>query len=208
MIFQNVRIDSRGFTGNAQVDWGDLTFNAATGEFTGQAAGDLFGFKGGLEHFALEFRENLITASDISGALVVPYLNEPVDIQLTLDHRGNFLLALAGADGDIQLTKEDLLQLSLKSLEVQKVGDVGAVRISGGLEPLLMSSDGLQWPRLDVTDLYIDSSGKFSIQEAWLDLKDPATLDLWGFHFEQRRIGIGSEDVDDKLWVDLSGGCV
>jgi hypothetical protein len=206
LIFENVRIDSQGFTGTAEVDWGDLTFDPATGSFTGQAAGELFGLQGGLEHFGLEFRENLIIASDISGALVVPYFNEPVEIQLTLDQRGNFSITLAGADSDIQLTKEELLQLSLKSLQVQKVGELGSVKISGGLEPLLMSSDGLQWPRLDVTDLYIDSAGKFSIQEAWLDLKDLATLDLWGFHFELRRIGIGSEDASDQLWVDLSGG--
>jgi len=68
-----------------------------------------------------------------------------------------------------------------------------------------MASDGLKWPRLDVKDLYVDTQGRFKIREAWLDLKELATLDLWGFHFELNRLGIGFEEPRDRLWLDLTG---
>ncbi len=87
---------------------------------------------------------------------------------------------------------------------------MGLVRATGGLAPLVMAQDGLQWPRLDVTDLEIDTLGRFRIREAWLDLEGLATLDLFGFHFELARIGLGYQEPEageaaGRLWVDLSG---
>lgn len=218
ITMHDARIDSSGFTGTVGLDF-SLSYDEANGEFVylpdepaqpplqTTLYGDL---SGGLRHVRIAVEQNHLTAFEISGSLIIPYFDEPVDIRVNLKPDGAFTVTLLGGDADgITLTREELLALNIKALTVSKdENNVGKVVVSGGLEPLLMASDGLQWPRLDVTDLSIDSEGRFSIKEAWLDLKELATLDLWGFHFELRRIGIGSEARDDgeRLWVDLSGG--
>lgn len=216
IAMHNAHIDSSGFTGEASLDL-NLSYDEGNGEFiyltddpvnpTPRATiyGDL---SGGLRHVRIAVEQNRLTTFDISGSLVIPYFDQPIDIRINFTPSGMFTVTLLSGSADgITLTKEELLALRIRALAISKgQNNVSGVAISGGLEPLLMSSDGLQWPQLDVTDLSIDTTGKFSIKEAWLDLKELATLDLWGFHFELRRIGIGSEEADDKLWVDLSGG--
>jgi len=199
-------IGQNGFSGQVSAEW-DLEFDQDTATFEGELAGELFGFKGGLRRVALEFQENLPVSSDIQGQMLIPYFEGAVDVRVDIHSTGDFSITLLSLDEEgITLTKEELLALNIKSLAVTKREDnVGEVVLSGGLEPLLMASDGLKWPRLDVKDLYIDTTGKFRIAEAWLDLKELATLDLWGFHLELNRIGLGYQETDDKLWIDLSG---
>ena len=208
----DARLDATGFSGAASLDL-DLTYDesgsrsfysSATG---GQEPASLFGLPGGVRHFALGIERNTLVASDIRGELLVPYFGEPVGVELTFTASGDLRVALSSTDeSGASLMKDELLALTLKSLEISKEGTTGAVVLSGSLEPLLMASDGLKWPKLDVEDLYIDSNGRFRIREAWIDLKDLATLDLWGFHFELRRVGLGFEESRDRLWLDLSGG--
>ena len=206
--FREVRLGPNGFTGSVDMSW-PLGFDAAHGYFyniADQPAATLFGINGGLSSFTLTLRENAVQAANILGGLKVPYFEKPVDITLQFDSGGNFSLALtAGAEAGVRLTLEELLALDIHSLAVSQEDNTSALAISGALQPLLMAADGLTWPRLEVKDLYIDSDGKFRIQEAWLDLKDLATLDLWGFHFELNRLGLGYQEPDDKLWLDLSG---
>lgn len=212
----NARIDPWGFSGEANLDL-DLNYNESSGlvYVTDDPANPspkalIFGdLNGGLRHIGITVEQNMITAFELSGSLVVPYFNEAVDVQINIFEGGDVSVTLLGVDEDgITLTRDEILALNLKSLSVSKENDVGKVTVSGSLEPLLMSSDGMQWPKLEVTDLSIDSNGKFSIKEAWLDLKEMATLDLFGFHFELRRIGLGSllDAGVDRLWIDLSGG--
>ena len=208
--FEDVRFSGQGFSGSAVAEW-PLVYDDSARLFTYEVAGSvrdasLFGLSGGLRSIGLTFERNQLTGCEIAGGMVIPYFEEPVDVRIDFaaDH---FVVALQGVGPDgITLTKEDLLALSLRSLAVGAGSDgTAAVVISGGLEPLLMASDGLEWPRLDVTDLMIDSRGRFRIKEAWLDLKELATLDLFGFHFELSRIGLGYQEPEDKLWIDLSG---
>lgn len=205
--FSDVRIDRRGFTGTAEAAWNDVAFDATTRTFSGSVAGQLFGWHGGLDSVLLELNETLPIAADIRGKLLVPYFDEPVDVRVNLGAGGIYTVTLDAPTGDITLTREDLLELRLRSLSLGvDAASVATMRLSGGLTPLLMGSDGLEWPDFDVKDLTVDSTGKFTIAQAWVDLKDLATLDLWGFHFELRRIGLGYEEPRDRLWLDLSGG--
>ncbi|HUG37684.1 MAG TPA: hypothetical protein VML54_12075, partial [Candidatus Limnocylindrales bacterium] len=212
------RLDARGFSGGVSLDL-PLAFDETAGRFeylpadaggTAQPA-TLFGLSGGLRHLAVAIEDNCLTGSDITGALLIPYFEEPVDVRIAMGAGGDLAVTLSAADADgITLRKEELLALTIRSLTVAKEGDVGLVRATGGLAPLVMSGDGLQWPRLDVTDLEIDSQGRFRIREAWLELEGLATLDLFGFHFELARIGLGYEEPPasepaGRLWVDLSG---
>jgi hypothetical protein len=205
---ENARLSRRGLSGSATATW---PLELDVGRFVyrlddGPREAQLFGLSGGLGQLAVSLEENRLVAFEASGGLVVPYFDEPVEVRLDVQPSGDFVVTLLGIDADgITLRKEELLALNVKSLSLVRRGDVGEVSVSGGLEPLLMASDGLQWPRLGVTDLTIDTQGHFRIREAWIDLKDLATLDLFGFHFELTRIGLGSEEARDRLWVDLSG---
>ena len=214
--FHDVAIDARGFSGSIAADW-PLEYDDSVGGFvyrvsdpsgTGETLleAKLFGLEGGLRHVGVSFEQNRLTAVDISGQLLVPYFEEPVDVRINVVGGGELTITLLGVDDDgITLTKEELLALSVKSLSIASEQGHTSLVVSGGLQPLIMGGDGLEWPRLDVTDLYIDSDGTFRIREAWLDLKELATLDLWGFHLELSRVGLGYLEAADKLWVDLSG---
>ena len=206
-------ISRSGFSGRVLADW-KLEWEGTKFVYRIRAAdgsdaavdAQLFDIKGGIHMFAMDFENNVPVRSEIQGSLLVPYFNTPVNIRAEIDDSGSFALALSGAGpGGILLKKDELLALNILSLTAAKEGNLGTVKVSGGLEPLLMASDGLEWPRLDVTDLSIDTEGRVKIREAWLDLKDLASLDLWGFHFELNRVGIGYDEPVDKLWVDLTG---
>lgn len=211
LSMHEARIDASGFSGEVSLDL-QLAFDKQTQEFVylpNDLAGasepaSIFGLSGGLRHFAITIEQNRITASDIIGAILIPYFDELVEIRVNIASDGAFTVTLLGGDqAGITLTQEELLALNIKSLSVDS--NTSSIQISGSLEPLLMSSDGLKWPRLDIKDLYIDTTGKFRIDEAWLDMKELQTLDLWGFPLELSRIGLGYQETDDKLWIDLSG---
>ncbi len=205
-------INQNGFSGEVKFDW-DLSFDSTNAnnihyKMNGQEV-KLFGnFTGGIDFLAITFENNAIKSCNITGEMLIPYFDEStMRIAITIDNAGNCELVVKSTSGnEIHLKKDDLLSLYVKSLTIDQASST--VSISGGIEPLLYASEGMKWPRMDVKDLKIDSTGKFSIDEAWLELKDLATLDLFGFNLELRRIGLGTsrENNLDKLWIDLSGG--
>ena len=207
-------VTKSGFTGELKFDW-DLTYDTTLKSYKmGETEVKLFGeFTGGLDFFAVTFENNAIKSCNITGEILIPYFegkrDTAVRISITINDAGDFAIIAKSATGsDITLTKEDLIQFHVQSLELYKQNNVVGVTISGGLEPLLYAAEGMKWPRMDIKNLNIDSTGKFSIDEAWLDLKDLATVDLFGFKLELRKIGLGTlvENTIDKLWIDLSGG--
>lgn len=211
VTFSELEINRLGCSGTVSLSI-PLAYDEASNSFsyTGNAGAPepatLFGISGGIGRFALTLEQNQITASDITGSMIVPYFNEPVEIRININSQGDFVITLTGlGDEDIILTKDELLSLNIQSLALAREGNTASVVVNGGLTPLLMAADGLEWPTLEVTDLSIDNTGKFKLKEAWLDLKELATLDLWGFHFELNRIGLGYQEEDDKLWLDLTG---
>ena len=231
ITIDNALLTRRGFSGTVSADF-SLEYNQNRGCFcykiprmvdgapvtdsSGNPAfdtmdGDLFGlFNGGLNHISVQIEQNQLTAFNIIGAMVIPYFDQPVDIRLNIQPDGSFTVTLLNLEPNKPLTKEELLELYLESLQAEKDTDGNvALIVSGGLQPMLQSSDGMGWPRLDVKDLRIDSTGKFSIKEAWLDLTEHKPLDLYGFTLGLDRIGLGVEPgaqpVDDKMWIDLSG---
>lgn len=226
IAFTNATINGQGFSGSVSAEW-PLVYNEdenlfqyriATrnedGSFALDKNGDpieavenaeIFGIRGGFSHIALTFEQNQLVNSDITGQMLIPYFDEAVNIRLNIGEGGVFTITLVGVSEEgITLTKEELLALTIQSISLTNEG-AGAIAISGELEPLLMASDGLEWPKLSVEGLSIDGTGKLKIQEAWLDLKELATLDLWGFQLQLSRLGLGLEEPTDKMWLDLSG---
>jgi hypothetical protein len=199
-------ISPRGFSGTVLGEWSP-SLKADGSGFEGTGAGEIFGIQFALQHVGLEFQENVLAASEIFGSILLPYFDQATNVRVNLATQGGITVTLASAGEDgLTLTKEDLLALSVRSLGVGiSPSGVAEVVVSGAFQPLLMASDGLEWPALHVTDLAIDTRGRFRIKEAWLDLKELATLDLFGFHFELNRIGLGYQETDDKLWIHLTG---
>jgi hypothetical protein len=207
ILISNAKINNKGFSGNCSVDL-PLTYNNKK-FYAGDKEATIFGIPGGLKHISISIENNQPSAFNLEGQLLVPYFNEPVDVKFTIDRYSEISVVLTSiGNGKITLTKDQLIKLSIESLMFKKEGSQVLVSICGGIEPLLFSNEGMKWPIMDVKNLKIDSTGKFSIDEAWLDLKDMATLDLFGFHLELQKIGFGNltENNTDKLWIDLSGG--
>jgi hypothetical protein len=208
--FTEARLTPEGFSGTVAATW-PLEYDGATRRFVYRDDGavteaKLLGLDGGLRQIAVTLADNRLTGVEVAGGLVIPYFDEAVDIRVDIEPDGDLSVTLLGVDEDgFTLTKEALLSLHVKALTID-VGDVAGVTVSGGLEPLILAKDGLAWPRLDVVGLSIDAGGRFRIQEAWLDLEKLEPLDLWGFGFDLKRVGLGYEESRDRLWLDLSGG--
>lgn len=234
LVFDDVSVGKMGFSGIVNATWplkyDDGKDNPFYYDIKDQPEAKLFGFQGGIRSIQVIVFENKITGSALNGQILLPYFNQPVDITISLLSTENggldFLIELNSEDGnEITLSKEELLALHIKKLCIEKRSPKealaivskpeytqGTFGISGGMELLLWKSDGLEWPRLDIRDLTLTQNlddfkqfPQIQFKEAWLDLKKIATLDLFGFHFELNRVGMGYKEKADKLWIDLTG---
>ncbi len=203
-------INKNGFTGTVEIAW-NLIYQGE--EFLidienedgiiERKSSTLFSIPGGIEFFKIQFENNFPISSEIKGLIRIPHFDKDIAVSIIFDRLGEFKLSLDSLNLEgILISKEDLVSLYLKSLIIDK--EERSISISGGLQPLLFTSEGMKWPRMDVKNLKINSAGEFTIDEAWLDLKEMSTLDLFGFKLELRKIGLGTDR--DKLWIDLSGG--
>ena len=198
-------IGPAGFSGRFE-GHGVFTITPDGKRFEGPGAGEVFGVPFGLENLVLEFVDNVPIEARVGGQIILPYFDQAISLSIEIDLDGNFLVSInAATPPGLVVRRDELIELTLRSLALGTVDDGVGVTVSGGLRPLLMASDGLEWPTLDVKGLYIDNTGKFRIDEAWLDMTELQTLDLWGFPLELSRIGLGYQETDDKLWIDLSG---
>lgn len=193
-----------------------------------QPLAEFLGISGGFEYISLTFVDNELVDSKIIGKLLIPYFDEPVEIELNIitgNDKLDFTIILKSEKEEgIELKKDELMALYMKSLSISKEDNSVALTVDGGIQPLLWNTDGLDWPRLDVEGLGIEQDftlidGKLKapqikFKEAWGDLKELATLDLFGFHFELNKIGMGyieanieTDEVDksDQMWLEFTG---
>ncbi|MEM7338439.1 MAG: hypothetical protein AAF467_07330 [Actinomycetota bacterium] len=212
IVIENATIDENGFSGAVSI-----AFASHRDE---QDLEPLFGvIPIAFQSIALVIEQNVPTAFELRAAIELPYFDDWVDVLIAVDDQFNLLFHVESVDPEgITLTKDELLALHFRSatFEWNRNERRLGLGLSGGIEPLLWNADGLEWPRLDVTNLQVDQVLPASIdepieppilrfEEAWLDLKELATLDLFGFHFELNRIGIGYLEATDELWLDLTG---
>lgn len=189
--------------------WGDvavsfpLNYSAtSTPHFTGDLATSLFGIEGGLREVQLSFMQSIPTAFDIRGSLLLPFFDEPVDVEIGIGQGGNFAVALSSPGGLYHLTKADVLELELESIRFEIAHGVFTVKISGSLTPLIL---GIDWPTFAVRELSIDSEGHVHLDGGWLDLPAQYALDFHAFKLEITRLGFG-KDEDGGKWIGFSGG--
>jgi len=202
---QRAFLSHGGLSATISGEWNPV-WDETNSRFTESGSGDLFGLAFGLEKVQIELKQNLPVDSTIEAKLLVPYFDEPAAVSVELGLDGDFSIRLRALDADgFTIRKEELLALTLKEVAIRKETEVGTLVISGGLQPLLLAADGLEWPRLEVTGIELDTTGRILIREAWLELNSLSTIDLFGFQFELTRLGIGYEESTDSLWIDLTG---
>lgn len=209
LVLRNCVIGSGGVGGKLEAHY-DPHYDQTTKTFTGSGAGTLFGIPFGLKDIALEFKQNSFQKSEIKGELLLPFFEEPVQVDIGIGLDGGFSVKLtsAGSNGLFKLTKENILELELDSIGFEVSDGVFTAKISGQLTPLIGKAQGLKWPSFKVNELSIDSEGHVRLDGGWLNLPDQYSLDFHGFKIEITQLGFGKTEDGGKegKWIGFSGG--
>lgn len=162
----------------------------------------LFGMQFDLTTVSLTFIQNALTESEIRGTVLLPFFDEPIDVEIGIDLDGGFAVRLASDSGLYTLTKPNLISLQLDSLGFEIDDNVFTAKLSGTVTP---EFGDLDWPSFQVSELSIDSEGNVRLKGGWLDLREQYTLDFHGFQLEITKLGFGKTE-DGGKWIGFSGG--
>jgi hypothetical protein len=182
-------IGNGGFSGTIADDW------------LPPLTAELFGMEFSLSHVSITFVQNTFTAADIRGSILLPFFDQPIDVEIAPSLNGTFAITLGSANGLITLSKPDLLDLTVESLGFEIAEKLFTVKVSGSIKPLV---GGLDWPTFNVRELSIDSEGHVRLEGGWLDLPDQFALTFYGFQIAITKIGFGKLD-DGGKWIGFSG---
>lgn len=177
-----------GFTG--RIDLKNLSLGGAIG-----------GFKFELQEFGLTLVQNAVTASNVQGQITLPFLDEPLPVEIGLSLAGGFTVAVSRPSGLFTVTKPDILEFRIESIGFAVDDGVFIAKLSGSLTPLALGANA---PSFDLRELSIDSDGNVRLQGGWLDLPSQYTLDFHGFKIEIAKLGFGKND-DGGKWIGFSG---
>ncbi len=193
VILADLLIGSSGFSGKVTATW-----TPANG------SGTLLGCPFTIESLMVELKQDIPVESSLKGLMVLPFFDEPAEVEVNLAVDGSFHVSLAGTgpDGLKTLTKPNVLEMELDSIGFDVADDVFTMGLSGKLTPLF---GGLTWPTFDVKELSIDSKGHVHLDGGWLKLPEQKTFDFYGFKIEITQLGFGSTD-DGGKWIGFSGG--
>jgi hypothetical protein len=204
----NLQYGSAGFSGTLGIDLD-----------SGPLSLEMFGgFTVSLSAFSITLTDNTITATDIAGALTIPYFtnadgsSETIDIEVAVGAGGALTVTLAAQQSDPSaMTPEGLvslqydlplsssIDLEVATLEIAEKAGVWAVTLTGSL---MLDTAGINWPEIDLRGLSIDSVGHISLQGGWLDLPSQAAIDFFGFHVALQKVGFGSDTTG--RWIGFS----
>lgn len=218
IVAENFAIGTGGISGKITATF-DLEYDPSidpTDEnkfvFNGDARGRLWGAHIGLKKFELELNANEVVSSEITGQLLLPFFDRPVEIELSLDLKGNISVGLKGVDGDIlaELTKEDILSMKINSFSFSKQGKEIAFALGGSIKPLF--GEGIEWPEFGVNNLIVwrdpdDLKWGVKLEGGWIDFPKALPFSVAGFKGELRKIGFGTIDIQGRKneFVGFSG---
>ena len=172
-------------------------------------SGSLGGVDVTLDHVEVGLRQNRLTAAAVTGTVVLPFFDAPVEVTFSYDALGAVSVAVSGVPigtgeergGLFVLRKENVLEVTVDSLRLD-LGGGATVALTGEIRPLV---GGLDWPAFTVDELRIDSEGNVDVDGGWIDLPDQYSLDFYGFGFEITKVGFGRTDAGDN-WIGFNGG--
>lgn len=192
---KNSIISSGGFNGQITSTWSDL--NPITTQF--------FGVELKLNKVSLEFKQNTLINSEITGKLKLPFFDEYTKVvEIGIDISGRFIIKLADDKGLSKVSKPDILEIELDSLGFEVDKGKFIAKLSGEITPLFGKNQGLKWPSFQVKELTIDSDGNVHLEGGWMDLPNQYCLDFHGFKMEITKLGFGKTE-DGGKWIGFSG---
>jgi hypothetical protein len=205
LVLKKCVIGSGGVSGRLEAHYFPK-YDEETETFTGKGAGTLFGIPFGLKDIDLEFKQNTFKKSEIKGEMLLPFFNEPVEVDIGISLDGGFTVKFTstGPNGLKKLTKPKVLEIELDSIGFEVKGGVFLVKLSGLLTPLFGADKGLKWPGFKVEELSIDSKGNVILKGGWLALPKQQYLDFHGFKIGITKIGFGKTE-DGGKWVGFCG---
>lgn len=206
LVLKNCVIGTGGVSGRLEAHYSPVyDKNAKT--FSGKGAGQLFGIPFGLKDVDLEFKQNAFVKSEVTGVMLLPFFDEPVEVEIGIDLGGGFSVRLssAGPGGLYKLSKPGVLEIELDSIGFELKDGLFVAKLSGAVTPLFGAGQGLKWPGFKVEELSIDSKGHVRLQGGWLDLRDQYELNFNGFKVSITKLGFGKTE-DGGKWVGFSGG--
>ena len=199
-------IGSGGFTGKTGVGNLNPQYDSKKKKFLGKGSGTLFGYSFGLKKANIAFKQNALTACEIKGGIVLPFFDEPLDVDISFDLDGNISIAVGKTGGLLDFTyktgNNEIFNVKIGNLGFERQEGAYKIHIDGEIKPLIGE---LQWPSFKLNDLVIDADGNISFDGGWLNLPDQYTLDFHGFKLEITKLGFGKTD-DGGKWIGFSGG--
>jgi hypothetical protein len=206
----NFAIGTGGISGLITASF-ELNYNGTT--FTGDACADLFGIPMGLRKFELNIRANEIIGSEITGQMKLPFFNQPIEIELSIDLKGNYTIGIKGTEGVtlVELTKDDLLSMKVNGFQFSKTDEQVAFALSGSLKPLF---GDVKWPEFAVNSLMVigekqgNTYGNWDVKldGGWVQFQEPLSFEIGGFHGSLSKLGFGKmETPDKKSFIGFSG---
>lgn len=206
LSLDNAFIGSGGLCGEITGTWIN-SFNEETGEFTGDGVGKLYDIPFAIKEVGIEFQQNTLVEGSISGTLMLPYFDAPLDLALELTNEGDFSVSLVTESTDgILKVETSFVILELSAIEFSKEGDEFFVICSGSLQP--NTEDLENSPEFEIKNLRISSTGKVEVEGGWMDLSTQMALDFKGFSIEVTRLGFGRDELVGGMynWIGFSGG--
>jgi len=97
-----------------------------------------------------------VVSSEITGQILLPFFNKPVEVELSFDLKGNISIGLKGADGGVlaELTKEDIISMKINSFAFSSRGRRSPLLSGGAFKPLF--GGGLDIPEFGVNSLIVE----------------------------------------------------
>jgi hypothetical protein len=204
-----LRVNAQGISGRFAID-GLSDSN--------QLSTSIAGFSVGLTAFDITLAQSGLAASNIAGQLTIPFFTDSagnpqvVDIEVSTNAKGDLAISVAAApsqvatpDGLVQLTYQlagvGSVEIDVASLEITETNGVWTLIISGNL---IIETEGLSWPSIELQGLGIDSKGRITLQGGWIDLPNQMALDFYGFHVALQKLGFGTDSNGDK-WIGFNG---
>lgn len=170
-----------------------------------------------LKEVDLQFQQNALTASGITGVIrKFPFFEQDIKIQLALDLAGNFKAGIAADDpsrdssGLVSWNIDNAISLGVDSIAFELTDDVFYTTINGKLElAFLGGGSGVDMEagenvKIPVNNLRISSTGEVSLDGGWITLPEKRYLNFNAFRVELSQVGFGFED--DNRWIGFSGG--
>jgi hypothetical protein len=174
--------------------------------YEGAGSFSFFGMPGGMRTLELDIEDNIPVRSEVEAEFLLPFFDAPVAVNLGVGLDGSIDLELRPAADEsealVKVRREDLLELTISSLGVERRGDQVKFGLSGEIKPLI---PGVDWPSFRVDELSIDTRGHVHLDGGWLNLRETYEVNFKGFKLEISKLGFGKNE-DGSKWIGFTGG--